>query len=131
MFTLSLFEIPRDVLKKIEYYRSRFFFLQNDNHKKNTSLMVSFMPIQRTRGLRIMNLDLQNKCILSKWPFKLSNEHGFWQNLLRNKYIKDKTLSHVQKKSGDSHFWMSLMSVKETFLSLRTFRLKDGNQIRF
>ena len=25
MFTLSLFEIPRCVLKKIEYYRSRFF----------------------------------------------------------------------------------------------------------
>jgi hypothetical protein len=44
MFTLSLFEIPRGVLKKIEYYISRFF-LQNDNHKKNTSSMVSFIPI--------------------------------------------------------------------------------------
>ena len=61
--------------------------------------MVSFMPIQRTRGLRIVILDLQNKCILSKWLFKLSNEHGIWQDLLRNKYIKDKTLSRAQKKN--------------------------------
>jgi hypothetical protein len=43
----------------------------------------------------------------------------------------DKTFSQVHRKAADSHIWMSLMSVKETFLSLGTFMLKDGNQIRF
>lgn len=56
--------------------------------------MASFMPIQRIR-VGIMNLDLQNKYLLSKWLFKLSNEHSSWQDLLRNKYIKDKTLSQL------------------------------------
>ena len=31
-------------------------------------------------------------------------------------------------KSGDSHFWASLMKVKANFL---TFIIKDGSQIRF
>ena len=33
-------------------------------------------------GLGIQNLDLQNKCFLSKWLYKLCNEDGMWQKLL-------------------------------------------------
>jgi hypothetical protein len=82
-------------------------------------------------GLGIQNLDIQNKCLLSKWLFKLCNEEGIWQELLRNKYLKDKTLRQVNKKPGDSYFWTSLMGVKDKFLSLGRFSLKDGSQIRF
>jgi hypothetical protein len=35
MFMLSFFEIPKGVLKKLDYFRSRFFW-QSDEHKKNT-----------------------------------------------------------------------------------------------
>ena len=45
----------------------------------------------------MQNLDLQNKHLLSKWLLKLYNEDGIWQELLRNEYIKDKTLSRVTK----------------------------------
>jgi hypothetical protein len=37
MYMLSFFEIPRGVLKKIDYYRSRFFW-QCDEHKKKYRL---------------------------------------------------------------------------------------------
>ena len=37
MFMLSFFEVPRGVLEKLEYYRSRFFW-QSDNHKKKYRL---------------------------------------------------------------------------------------------
>ncbi|WVZ90269.1 hypothetical protein U9M48_036583 [Paspalum notatum var. saurae] len=83
---LSFFEIPRGVLKKIEYYKVT---------------------------LGIQNLDVQNKCLLSKWLFKFYNEQGVWQELLRNKYLNGKTVSQVSKKSRDSHFWKSLLSNKD------------------
>jgi hypothetical protein len=35
LFMLSFFHVPRGVLEKIEYFRSRFFW-QSDEHKKNT-----------------------------------------------------------------------------------------------
>jgi hypothetical protein len=33
MFMLSFFEVPKGVLKKLDYFRSHFFW-QNDEHKK-------------------------------------------------------------------------------------------------
>jgi hypothetical protein len=38
MFMLSLFEVPRGVLGKIDYYRSRFYW-QSDQHKKKYRLV--------------------------------------------------------------------------------------------
>jgi hypothetical protein len=48
----------------------------------------------------IIDLDIQNKCLLSKWVIKLLNEEGLWQQILRKKYLKGKTLSQVVKKAG-------------------------------
>jgi hypothetical protein len=83
------------------------------------------------RGLGIQNLEIQNKCLLSKWLFKLLNEDGLWQELLRNKCIKNKTLGSCEKKPTDSHFWKSTVNIKDTFLELGHFYVKDGSQTRF
>ena len=88
-------------------------------------------PTKRTVGLEIQDLDIQNKYLLSKWLYKLCNEEGLWQEILRNKYLKNCTLSQISKKAGDSHFWSSLMAVKDQFLNLGRFKLVSGNQIRF
>ena len=64
-----------------------------------------------------MNLEVQNKCLLNKWLFKLINEDGIWQQILRNKYLGSLTLTQVEKKPGDSQFWLELMSVKQDFLN--------------
>ena len=54
-----------------------------------------------------------------------------WQELLKNKYLRTQTTMQVEHKPGDSHFWASLMKTKNTFLSLGTFQLNCGTQIRF
>jgi hypothetical protein len=82
-------------------------------------------------GLGVLNLDVHNKCLLSKWLFKLLNGDGVWQQLLKNKYLRDKTLTQVQYMPGDSHFWAGLMKVKDEFLSMGRFDLGDGSQVRF
>jgi hypothetical protein len=48
----------------------------------------------------------------------------------KNKYLKHKTLSQVEKKAGDSHFWESLKGIKDKFIDPVWFRLKNGTQIR-
>jgi hypothetical protein len=63
-------------------------------------------------GLGIEVLELKNKCLLSKWLFKLLSEEGMWQQLLFNKYLKNKTLAQVEAKPTDSSFWKGLMHVK-------------------
>jgi hypothetical protein len=46
--------------------------------------------------------------------YKLLNEEGMWQKLLKNKYIKDKTIGSCYERTNDSYFWKSLMNVKDT-----------------
>jgi hypothetical protein len=68
------------------------------------------------RGVGFIDLDIQNKCLLSKWVFKLLNEDGVCQQMLRKKYLKCKTLSQVERRKGDSHFWGGLMEIKSLVL---------------
>jgi len=103
MFMLSFFEVPKQVLERLDYYRSRFFW-QSEEHKKKYRLAKWNILCQpkEVGGLGIKNLDIQNRCLLSKWLFKLINEEGIWQSLLRKKYLKNETIAQVQKKPGDS-----------------------------
>jgi hypothetical protein len=86
---------------------------------------------QRSGGLGIEVLELKNKCLLSKWLFKLINEEGIWQELLQNKYLSQKTLSQVQAKPMDSPFWKGLMRAKEDFFARGSFKIGDGSEVRF
>ena len=82
-------------------------------------------------GLGILNLEVQNTCLLSKWVFKLLNEEGLWQEVLRRKYVKDKCLTQIEKRPGDSHFWSGLMDVKDIMLQYGRFKVSSGDQTRF
>jgi hypothetical protein len=54
-----------------------------------------------------------------------------WQQLLRNKYLGDKSITQVSRKPRDSQFWSGLMNIKDQFLSMGSFKLQDEKQIRF
>jgi hypothetical protein len=75
-------------------------------------------------GLGILDLDVQNTMLLSKWLYKLLTSDGMWQQLIHNKYLNSKPLSQAFWKSGDSHFWASLMKVKQDFLHFGSFTIK-------
>lgn len=59
-------------------------------------------------GMGILDLETRNHCLLSKWLFKLFNEEeeGLWQDVLTRKYVKNKCLSQLEKRPGDSHFFV-------------------------
>jgi hypothetical protein len=59
------------------------------------------------------------------------DKDGLWQQVLKKKYLKGRTLSQVVKKKGDSHFWAGLMEVKDLVLQRGRFRVHDGSQTRF
>ena len=75
-------------------------------------------------GMGIIDLDVQNVCLLSKWLYKLINKDGVWQQLLKKKYPKNRTFSQVTKQPGDSQFWSGLMEVKTISSLGESFWLK-------
>jgi hypothetical protein len=131
MYMMSFFAIPRGVLKKIDYYRSRFFWQQDEKRKYRLAKWSILCQPKDQGGLGIRNLDIQNTALLSKWLYKLLTTDGTWQELIRNKYLGSKPLSQAIWKPGDSHFWSGLMKVKSDFLRCGSFSIKNGTQIRF
>jgi hypothetical protein len=98
MYMLSFFEVPKGVLKKLDYYRSRFYWQCAEHRKKYRLTKWSILCRPKDcGGLGIKSLEIQNKCLLSKWLFKLINEEGIWQNILRRKYLSNKTIAQVKK----------------------------------
>jgi hypothetical protein len=76
---LTFLEIPIGVRKRLDYYRSKFFW-QSDEYKKKYRLSKWNMLCRPKDqgGLGIEVLELKNKCLLSKWLFKLLSEEGMW-----------------------------------------------------
>jgi hypothetical protein len=132
MFQLSFFEIPKGVRKRLDFYRSRFFW-ESDQKKKKYRLSkwnILCRP-KDLGGLGIEVLDIKNRCLLSKWLFKLLNEEGMWQELLHTKYLRTKSLSQVQAKPTDSPFWRGIIRGKDEFFKHGSFIIGDGHTTRF
>ena len=132
MFLLSFFQIPMGVRKRLDYFRSRFFW-QSEQHKRKyrlTKWNIICRPKDQGR-LGIEDLQIKNKCLLSKWIFKILNEKGVWHELLCNKYLNGKTLAQTEPKPHDSPFWKGIMAVKNDFFERGTFVVGNGLQTRF
>ena len=132
MFLLSFFEIPIGVRKRLDFFR-RCFFWQSDQLKRKYHL-AKWNIICRPKdqgGLGVELLEIKNKCLLSKWFFKLLNEQGVWQELLSNKYLGGKTLAQVKSKPSDSPFWKGVLKNQKDFFSNDYFIIGNGQGTRF
>jgi hypothetical protein len=97
---LFFLEIPKGVRKILDFYRSRFFW-QSDELKRKYKL-TRWNIICRPKdqgGLGVEVLDIKNKCLWSKWLFKLMHEEGVWRELLRNKYLKKQNIVTSDSKA--------------------------------
>jgi hypothetical protein len=132
MFMMSFFEIPKGVLKNLDHFRSSFYWQgSSDKHKYRLAKWDILCRPKDQGGLGILDLQLQNKCLLAKWIVSLLNTDGIWQKLLTKKYLNSKSLSQVKAKPYDSHFWRGLMKIKDEVLQLGSFSVKDGEKTRF
>ncbi|EMS49590.1 U-box domain-containing protein 4 [Triticum urartu] len=125
--------VPVGVRKRLNFYRSRFFW-QSDELKRKYRLFkwdIICRPKDQG-GLGIENLEVKNICLLSKWLFKLSSEaEATWAQILRNKYPHAKILAQVTVRPSDSPFWKGLMRVKQLFFNKTRFIVGNGANTRF
>jgi hypothetical protein len=80
IFMLSFLEIPVGVRKRIDYFRSRFFWQSHETKNKYrlTKWGIIYRPKEQG-GLGVEVLEIKNKCLLRKWLFKRLTEEGIWQ----------------------------------------------------
>ena len=127
---LSFFHLPKVVLQRLDYFRSRFFWKSDNETKKYRLAWWNVLCRPKSQGgLGIQDLEIKNIALLSKWVYKLLTENGVWQEIIRNKYVGSNAISQVHRKPGDSHFWSGVMKAKEFFSNLGPSQL--GTVLRF
>jgi hypothetical protein len=93
---MSFFAIPKGILKKLNYFRSRFFWQGDESKRKYRLARWNILCQPKDQGgLGIHDLSIKNTTLLSKWLFKLLTSDDIWQQLLRNKYLGPKPLVQV------------------------------------
>lgn len=120
---LCFFEIPKEEMKTLDYYLSRFLW-HYDKHNKSIGSLSGAYSINQS-GLGILNLKVQNSLLLSKWLSKLLNKDRLWQEVLKKKYLKENCLPQVIEQPRDSHFLLGLMNVRDILLKHGSFKVTN------
>lgn len=69
-----------------------------------------------------------NISLLCKWWWKLENEEGIWQDLIKAKYLKNDLINTVKAKFNDSPVWKDLLKVRHLYLRGRKVKTNDGKK---
>jgi hypothetical protein len=66
---------------------------------------VKICKSKKKGGLGIKDIRKMNLSLLCKWWWKLENEFGMWQEIVKYKYLKKDSIVSVKHKQTDSPIW--------------------------
>lgn len=72
-----------------------------------------------------------NISLLCKWLWKLDNESGIWQDIVKAKYIKNDLVNNVKHRLDDSPVWRDLLRVRHFYLRGRKIETNNGEITTF
>jgi hypothetical protein len=93
--------------------------------------LVKWVKICKSKnkgGLGIKDLRKMNLGLLCKWWWKLEREEGLWQEIVKSKYLHNKSIVSVTHKQTDSPIWYDLLKVRDIYLQGRGIRFKNGEK---
>jgi hypothetical protein len=124
---MSIYLLPKTVINDLDKVKRTFFW--QGGHSKRKYHLVKWVKIcksKKERGLGIKDIRKMNLSLLCKWWWKLENESGMWQEIVKYKYLKKDSIVSVKHKQTDSPIRADLIKVKEIYLQGRKMCVKDG-----
>jgi hypothetical protein len=128
---MAMFLLNKTFIERLDKHRRRFFW-HGKKHKRGYH-MVKWCRVCRSKGkggLGVKDLRKQNISLLCKWWWKLETENGLWQDIVKAKYLRTKTVATVVTRFNDSPCWKALLKVKDTYFAGRKVILGNGDITR-
>ena len=72
-----------------------------------------------------------NESLLCKWWWKLENNDGLWQQIVKKKYIKMIPIAQLKRKPTNSPVWNDLLEVRDLYRKGRVMRIGNGMSTDF
>lgn len=98
IYQMSVYLLPKTVHDKIDKIRRTFF--QQGGKTKQKYHLVKWIKICKSKkkgGLGIKDLRKMNISLLAKWWWKLEQEEGLWQELIKAKYLQNKYVFSISQ----------------------------------
>ncbi|CAN0887261.1 Putative ribonuclease H protein At1g65750 [Linum grandiflorum] len=106
VYFMSILRAPASVITRIEKIQNRFLWEGVSEERKYHLVRWDLVKTEKSRGgLGVLDLDLMNKALLSKWAWRYAIERGAWWRVL----VECKCASRFQSGSlvGISVRWVS------------------------
>jgi hypothetical protein len=132
IYHMSVYLLPKSTISSMDKTR-RTFFWQGGGTKKKYHLIKweTICKNKKKGGLRIKDLRKLNISLMCKWWWRLETEEGLWQEIVKYKYLKNKSIHEVSHRLNDSPIWADLLKVKDIYLQGRSVSFGKGNLTRF
>ena len=105
LYHMSMWLMNKTFIERLDKHRRKFFW-QGCNKKRRYHL-VRWDRICRSRdkgGLGVKDLHKQNVSLMVKWWWKLETQTGMWQDIVRARYLTNKSVASVKPRFSDSPF---------------------------
>jgi hypothetical protein len=126
-----MFLLNKTFVEKLDKHIRSFFWAC----KKKKNHMVKWSRICRSKskgGLGVKDPRKQNISLLCKWWWKLETQNGLWQQIVKAKYLRNKTVASVKPCVHDSPGWKTLYVKSERVLFCgRKLVLSKQDLVRF
>jgi hypothetical protein len=132
IYHMSMYLLPKTVIKRMDKNRRKFFWQGGSLRKKYH--LVQWNKICRSKkkgGLGIKNLRKLNVSLLCKWWWALENEGGLWQDIVNTKYVKKYPTSLIPARISDSPIWSDLLKIRHIYLKGRVLKISNGQRVSF
>jgi hypothetical protein len=90
IYHMSMYLMPKTVVEEL-YKQRRTFFWQRGSTKKKIPFDQGWGIVWKSKkmgGLGIKDIREINISLLCKWWWRLENEKGLWQDIVRAKYLR-------------------------------------------
>lgn len=125
--------MPAGVCDTIDKIQRRFLW-GGDNENRKPSLVkweIVCTP-KASGGLGIRSTMDMNKTLISKLRWKLcSNEPSLWVDIIKAKYLKEKSFLQVIPKADASYTWKSILWTRELMENGVIWSVQNGAIVRF
>lgn len=131
MYHMSVYLLPKTTVNHLDKIRRTFFWQGRESKRKYHLVRWEIIcKSKRKGGLGIKDLRM-NISLFCKWWWKLEKEDGLWQQIVKFKYMQNKSIHDVEHRLNDSPMWADLLKVKHIYLQGRGVVTNDGSMTRF
>lgn len=103
IYHMSIYLLPKTVTHELDKQRRTFFWQGGSSKKKYMLLKWDVIYKSKKKGgLGIKDSRKMNISLMCKWWWRLENEKGLWQDIVKAKYMKNNGVSSVSHKFNDS-----------------------------